>query len=66
MAYITPADTSGKIYVVMDKAINSATDLQTRIRRLGLVVDQAATETGVNGIDISGSLVAAATSFTVS
>lgn len=50
----------------MDKAINSATDLQTRIRRLGLVVDQAATETGVNGIDISGSLVAAATSFTVS
>lgn len=34
LAYWSPADTSGNIHVVMDKAINDATELRTRIRRV--------------------------------
>lgn len=65
LAYFTPADTSGHIYVVMDKAISSAIELRTRIRNLGLVPGQPATTTGTRGTDISGSTVTAASSFTV-
>ena len=59
------ANNSGEIYVVMDKSINSASELQIRIRRLGLLLD-GTTATGTNGIDISGTVVSAASSFTVS
>lgn len=34
LAYWSPADSSGNIHVVMDKAINDATELRTRIRRV--------------------------------
>jgi hypothetical protein len=65
LAWFTPALTTGFIYVVMDKAINSAAELQTRIRRIGLKAD-GTTAVGPNSKDISGTVVldAAAVSFT--
>ena len=67
LAWFVPADQStyvGQIYVVMDKAINDATELRTRIRRIGLKSD-GTTSVGPNTRDISGTTVTAATSFTV-
>lgn len=34
LAYYAPAASTGVIHVIMDKAINDATELQTRIRRI--------------------------------
>ncbi len=56
VAWISDAVTAGKIYVVMDTNISDATELQTRVRRLGAV--------GPNSTDISGTTITAATSFT--
>jgi hypothetical protein len=64
LAWYAPNDTSGKIYVVMDKAINDAIELRTRIRRIGLKQD-GTTAVGPHAVDISGTLVTTATSFTV-
>jgi hypothetical protein len=64
LAWYAPNDTTGKIYVVMDKAINDATELRTRIRRIGLKQD-GTTSVGPHAVDISGTLVTTATSFTV-
>ena len=60
LAWFTPADTNGEIYVVMDKAINDAAELQIRIRNIGEGT------VGPNTVDISGTTVEVATSFTVS
>jgi len=57
MFYVTNA-TTGLVHVIMDKSINSAAELQVRVRRLGTAV-------GPNTIDVSGSTVVAATSITV-
>ena len=57
LAFYMPADNSGKIHVVMDKGINDATELRTRIRNLS--------PAGANAVVISGTTVTAATSFTV-
>jgi hypothetical protein len=57
LAFYMPADNSGKIHVVMDKSINDATELRTRIRNLS--------PAGANAIVVSGTTVTAATSFTV-
>lgn len=65
LAYFVPAASSGVIYVVMDKAINDATELQTRIRYIGKDAGATTTSVGPNDVDISGTTVAAATSFTV-
>lgn len=65
LAWFAPADTSGAIYVVMDKAINDATELRTRIRRIGLVAGGTTTTVGPNAVDISGTTVTLASSFTV-
>ena len=65
LAWFAKADTTGVIYVVMDKAINDATELRTRIRRIGLVAGGTTTAVGPNAVDISGTTVTAATSFTV-
>lgn len=65
LAWFTPSDTSGYIYVVMDKAINSASELQTRIRRIGILLD-GTTSIGPNNVDISGTVVTPASAFTVS
>ncbi len=53
LAWYTPTPSTGYIYVIMDKAINDATELQTRIRRIG------------TASDISGTTVAAATTLTL-
>lgn len=50
---------TGLIYVVMDKNISSASELQTRIRNMGTAV-------GVNSIDVTGTDVTLATSLTLS
>ena len=58
-AWLTDADqvtNIGKIYLIMDTNISNASELQTRIRRLGTV--------GPNSTDISGSTVVDATTFT--
>lgn len=60
LAWFTPAASNGEIYVVMDKAINDAAEIQVRIRNLG------GGTVGPNNIDISGTTVEVATSFTVS
>lgn len=49
LAWFTPNLATGFIYVVMDKAINDAAELQLRIRRIG------------SSVDITGTTVAAAT-----
>ena len=46
LAWFTPSDVYGFIYVVMDKAINSASELQIRIRRLGLQTNGTTAEIG--------------------
>jgi len=56
---------AGTIHVVMDKSINSASELQTRIRRIGIDSGATTTSIGPNDIDISGTTVAAAASITV-
>jgi hypothetical protein len=57
LAFYMPADNSGKIHVVMDKSINDAVELRTRIRNMSPV--------GANSINVTGTTVTAATSFTV-
>lgn len=53
LAWFTPDAATGYIYVVMDKAINDAAELQVRIRRIG------------SSVDITGTTVAAATTLTL-
>ena len=58
LAYFTVDANTGLIYVVMDKNISDANELQTRIRNLGSSV-------GANGVDVRGTDVTLGTSFTV-
>ena len=62
--FVVDADT-GLIYIIMDKAINSASELQIRVRRIGKDVDATTTSIGPNDIDISGTTVELGTGFTV-
>jgi len=62
--FVVDADT-GLIYVVMDKAINSASELQIRVRRIGKDAGATTTSIGPNDIDISGTTVELGTGFTV-
>jgi len=67
LAWFVPADQityKGQIYVVMDKAINDAAELRTRICRIGLQ-SNGTTSIGPHLVDISGTTVTVATSFTV-
>lgn len=66
LAYFVTDSAAGTIHIVMDKNAN-ASDLQTRIRAIGVSEsgDDGSTIIGPNNKDISGSTVAAATSFTV-
>lgn len=58
LAYFTTDSAAGTMMVVMDKTINSASELQTRIRRIGKDADPATTTSiGPNDIDISGTTV---------
>jgi len=56
---------AGTIHVVMDKAVNDATELRTRIRRIGLDSGASTTSIGPNDVDISGTTVVAASSLTI-
>lgn len=65
LAYFITNEDIGTIHLVMDKNATAA-DIQTRVRRVGLNPnDDFSTVLGVTSIDVSGSTVAAAASFTV-
>jgi len=64
MFFVTDSS-AGTIHVVVDKSINSASELQTRIRRIGIDSGATTTSIGPNDIDISGTTVAAASSISV-
>jgi len=57
LAYFIVDASTGIINVVMDKNANSADDLQTRIRNMGVV--------GVNSVNVTGTTVAVGTLLTV-
>ena len=63
LAYFITDDTSGKIHLVMDKNSNAA-DIQLRVRRIATSNIDGST-VGPNFIDIGGSTVVDAASFTV-
>ncbi len=65
LAWFAPADTTGKIHVIMDLAVNDATELRTRIRNIGKDAGASTTSVGPNDIDISGTTVVAASSITI-
>ena len=56
---------AGTIHVIMDQSLNSASELQVRIRRIGIDSGATTTSIGPNDIDISGTTVAAAASITI-
>jgi len=58
LAFFVVDASTGLIYVVMDKNINSASELQVRIRNMGTAV-------GVNSIDVTGTDVTLATALTL-
>jgi hypothetical protein len=65
MFFVTDGS-AGTIHVIMDQSVNSASELQVRIRRIGIDGGGATTTSiGPNDIDISGTTVAAAASITV-
>ncbi len=65
LAFFVTDSSAGTISVVMDKAINSASELQTRLRTLGKDSGASTTSIGPNDIDISGTTVQAAATFVV-
>ena len=65
LAYFVPNSTGGIIHVVMDQSIDNASELQVRIRRIGIQSGSTVTAVGPNAVDISGTTVAPAQSFTV-
>jgi hypothetical protein len=56
MFFVTNSS-AGTICVIMDKSINDAAELQTRIRRIGKDSGATTTSIGPNDIDISGTTV---------
>lgn len=56
MFFVTNSS-AGTICVIMDKSINDASELQTRIRRIGKDSGATTTSIGPNDIDISGTTV---------
>tara|TARA_A100001035_G_scaffold271307_1_gene259309 strand:- start:1063 stop:1455 length:393 start_codon:yes stop_codon:yes gene_type:complete len=65
LAYFIVNDASGTIHLVMDANHSSASDLQARIRTIGIDDGATTTSIGPNDIDISGTDVTAASSITV-
>jgi len=63
-AYFITNSAAGTMHMILDKSQNSATELQVQLRRIGDSNDDGST-VGPNLIDISGSTVAVAASFTV-
>lgn len=65
LAFFVTDSNAGTISVVMDKAVNSASELQARIRTIGKDSGATTTSIGPNDVDISGTTVAAAATFVV-
>ena len=65
LAYFTVDGSAGVMYVVMDKNINDASELQARIRTIGKDAGASTTSIGPNDIDISGTTVQLGTGMTV-
>jgi hypothetical protein len=63
-AYFITDGTAGTMHMILDKSQNSASELEIQLRRISDSNDDGST-VGPNLIDISGSTVAAAASFTV-
>ena len=63
LAYFITNSNAGTVALIMDKSINDHTELQTRIRRIGVVSGASTTSIGPNDIDISGSDVLPIRSF---
>jgi hypothetical protein len=63
-AYFITNSAAGTMHMILDKSQNSASELQIQLRRIGDSNDDGST-VGPNLIDISGSTVAVAASFTV-
>jgi hypothetical protein len=57
LAFFVTNSSAGTICVVMDKSIGDASELQTRIRRIGKDLNATTTSIGPNDIDISGTTV---------
>ena len=57
LAYMTRDSDAGLMYVIVDKAIGSAAELQARIRTIGKDSGASTTSIGPNDIDISGTTV---------
>jgi hypothetical protein len=66
LSFFLTNDNTGTIFIVMDKAINSASELQTRIRRIGKDNNANTTSIGPNDIDISGTTVTPAVTISMS
>jgi hypothetical protein len=58
LAFFVVDANTGLIYLVMDKSIATAAEVQTRIRNMGTAV-------GANGVDVTGTDVTLGTAFTV-
>lgn len=65
LAWFAVASDTGVVHLVMDKSVNSASELQARVRTIGKDVGATTTSIGPNDIDISGTTVQAAASFAV-
>jgi hypothetical protein len=65
LVFFVTNSNAGTMHVIMDQSINSASELQTRIRRIGIDSGATTTSIGPNDIDISGTTVAAGASITV-
>jgi hypothetical protein len=65
LAFFVTNSNAGTISVVMDKSINSASELQARLRTLGKDSGASTTSIGPNDIDISGTTVQDAATFVV-
>jgi hypothetical protein len=61
MFFVTDS-AAGTMHIVMDKSTSDASELQTRIRRIGKDSGASTTSIGPNDIDISGTTVTAAAS----
>ena len=55
LAYFITNSNAGTVMLIMDKQFNDHSDLQTRIRRIGIDSGATTTSIGPNDIDISGS-----------
>ena len=63
LAYFITNSNAGTVALIMDKNIDDHTELQTRIRRIGVDSGASTTSSGPNDIDISGSDVLPIRSF---